>query len=133
MKAKIFEGKYGTVVKVKFELEFSVEPDAELSKEDVLDMINDQDRTDLGELILNNLSDANVILEEPIKIDSGGSIDISQIMKDNNKERSFIKWLNENKIRWSQKGSNLNIIYLSNRDIDFLKIVEVWPEVEKLK
>lgn len=133
MKAKIFKGKYGSVVKVKFELEFSVEPDAELSKEDVLDMINDQDRTDLGELILNNLSDANVILEEPIKIDSGGSIDISQIMKDNNKERSFIKWLNENKIRWSQKGSNLNIIYLSNRDTDFLKIVEVWPEVEKLK
>ena len=132
MKAKIFKGKYGSVVKVKFELEFSVEPDAELSKEDVLDMINDQDRTDLGELILNNLSDANVILEEPIKIDSGGSIDISQIMKDN-KERSFIKWLNENKIRWSQTSSNLNIIYLFNRDTDFLKIVEVWPEVKKLK
>ena len=50
MKAKVFDRKLGKVVKVKFELEFYVEDEnAELTSEQVKRMINDEDRTELGE------------------------------------------------------------------------------------
>ena len=62
MKAKVFDRKLGKVVKVKFELEFYVEDEnAELKSEQVKRMINDEDRTELGEKVLNFLGKAEVI------------------------------------------------------------------------
>lgn len=128
MKAKIVKGKFSpTVVKVKFELEFDVDPNVELTKEDVLDMIDEEDRGNLGELVLNHLNDAEVLLEEP-ETQESGTVDISSIMRDS-MERSFLRWLLEHEISWQQRSSDLNYIHLWNKgDLD--KIVKDWPEVK---
>lgn len=65
MKAKVFDGTYGKVVKVKFELEFYVDDEdenAELTTEQVKQMIKRRDRTELGETVLNFLKSAEVVV-----------------------------------------------------------------------
>jgi len=63
MKAKVFDGTFiGKVVKVKFELEFYVEDEnVELTPEQVKQMIKKEDRTELGETVLNFLKKAEVV------------------------------------------------------------------------
>jgi hypothetical protein len=63
MKAKVFDGSFiGKVVKVKFELEFYVEDEnIELTPEQVKQMIKKEDRTELGETVLNFLKKAEVV------------------------------------------------------------------------
>jgi len=43
-------------------------------------------------------------------------------------ERSFFQWLNDKKIKWFQKGRNLNFIYLDN-ETDYTKIKKTWDEI----
>lgn len=64
MKAKVFDGTYiGKVVKVKFELEFYVDDEnVELTPEQVKQMIKKEDRTELGETVLNFLKNAEVVV-----------------------------------------------------------------------
>jgi hypothetical protein len=64
MKAKVFDGTYiGKVVKVKFELEFYVDDEnVELTPEQVKKMIKKEDRTELGETVLNFLKSAEVVV-----------------------------------------------------------------------
>lgn len=72
-KIKIFDGEYGKMVKVIFELEFYVNDnfdedknDIDLEKiteEQVKNLIFDVERTDLGEQLLNNLDKAIIIKE----------------------------------------------------------------------
>lgn len=60
-RAKIQKGKFSNnVVIVNFKLEFSVSDETELSPIQVKKMINDMDRTDLGEIVLNHLKWAYV-------------------------------------------------------------------------
>jgi hypothetical protein len=63
MKAKVFDGTFiGKVVKVKFELEFYVDDEnVELTPEQVKQMIKKEDRTELGETVLNFLKKAEVV------------------------------------------------------------------------
>ena len=70
-KIKIFDGEYGKMVKVIFELEFYVNDnfdedknDIDLEKiteEQVKKLIFDMERTDLGEQLLNNLDKAIIV------------------------------------------------------------------------
>ncbi len=63
MNAKLFDGTYGKVVKVKFELEFYVDDEnVELTPEEVKEMINRVDRIELGEKVLNFLKTAEVVV-----------------------------------------------------------------------
>ena len=63
-KAKVFKGRFGgNVIKVKFELEFNVKGNSELTPKQVKNMINDEDRTELGEKVLNFLDSSVVITE----------------------------------------------------------------------
>ena len=64
-KAKVFDGRFGgKVVKVKFELEFYVDDEnSELSPEQVKNMIDDEDRTELGEKVLNFLDSSIVVTD----------------------------------------------------------------------
>ena len=67
--AKIFDGKYGKTVKVKFELEFYLPENEDgeqveiMSINEVKEMIGDEDRTELGEKVLNSLNIAVVVTE----------------------------------------------------------------------
>ena len=45
-------------------------------------------------------------------------------------ERSFQEWLNENDVPWQQKGANLNLLWLDEKD-DYEFVREIWPEVKK--
>ena len=71
---KLFDGEYGKVVKIQVTLEMHVyddEDDAgdnglmidDLCYDAVIDSIGDEERTELGEMVLNNLSTAKVITE----------------------------------------------------------------------
>lgn len=64
MKAKVFDGTYtGKVVKVQFELEFYVDNEnVEMTPEQVKQMIKKEDRTELGETVLNFLKNAEVVV-----------------------------------------------------------------------
>jgi hypothetical protein len=62
---------------------------------------------------------------------SDSSIDITEIIENGDRfERSFFQWLNDNKIGWYQKGSDLNYIQLVDKKNDFSKIKETWKEVK---
>jgi hypothetical protein len=55
-KVKISKGRFGgNVVKVNFQLEFNVNENSNITPNQVKDMIDDMDRTDLGEIVLNYL------------------------------------------------------------------------------
>ena len=55
-KVKISKGRFGgNVVKVNFQLEFNVNENSNMTPKQVKDMIDDMDRTDLGEIVLNYL------------------------------------------------------------------------------
>jgi len=55
-KVKISKGRFGgNVVKVNFQLEFNVNENSNITPKQVKDMIDDMDRTDLGEIVLNYL------------------------------------------------------------------------------
>lgn len=59
-RAKIQKGRFSNnVVRVNFQLEFSVD-ETDLSPIQVKKMIDDMDRTDLGEIVLNHLKWAHV-------------------------------------------------------------------------
>jgi hypothetical protein len=69
-KAKVFDGKFGgKVVKVKFELEFYLpenEDDEQVESmtvNEVKTMIEDEERIELGELVLGFLDSAVVVTE----------------------------------------------------------------------
>jgi hypothetical protein len=62
---------------------------------------------------------------------SDSSVDITEVIENGDRfERSFFQWLNDNKIGWYQKGSNLNYIQLIDKKNDFSKIQKVWKEVK---
>jgi len=62
---------------------------------------------------------------------SDSSIDITEIIENGDRfERSFFQWLNDNKIGWYQKGSDLNYIQLVDKKNDFSKIKQTWKEVK---
>jgi hypothetical protein len=62
---------------------------------------------------------------------SDSSIDITEIIENGDRfERSFFQWLNDNKIGWYQKGSDLNYIQLFDKKNDFSKIKQTWKEVK---
>ena len=69
-KVKIFDGRFGgKVVKVKFELEFYLpenkddEQVEEITVKQVKKLIDNEDRTELGELVLNFLDSSVVVTE----------------------------------------------------------------------
>ncbi|MCC7514598.1 MAG: hypothetical protein IT212_07880 [Bacteroidia bacterium] len=62
---------------------------------------------------------------------SDSSVNITEVIENGDRfERSFFQWLNDNKIGWYQKGSNLNYIQLIDKKNDFSKIQKVWKEVK---
>lgn len=62
---------------------------------------------------------------------SDSSVDITEIIENGDRfERSFFQWLNDNKIGWYQRGSDLNFIQLVDKKNDFSKIQKVWKEVK---
>jgi len=62
---------------------------------------------------------------------SDSSIDITEIIENGDRfERSFFQWLNDNKIGWYQKGSDLNYIQLVDKKNDFSKIKQTWKVVK---
>lgn len=63
---------------------------------------------------------------------SDSSVNITEVIENGDRfERSFFQWLNDNKIGWYQKGSNLNYIQLIDKKNDFSKIQKVWKEVKQ--
>jgi hypothetical protein len=62
---------------------------------------------------------------------SDNSVDITEVIENGDRfERSFFQWLNDNKIGWYQRGSDLNFIQLVDKKNDFSKIQKVWKEVK---
>lgn len=62
---------------------------------------------------------------------SDSSVDITEVIENGDRfERSFFQWLNDNKIGWYQRGSDLNFIQLVDKKNDFSKIQKVWKEVK---
>lgn len=65
-KAKIFEGKFGKQVKLQVELDFYLPEDTldTMTTDEVIKMIWDEERVELGEMVLNNLHNAVVVTEK---------------------------------------------------------------------
>lgn len=58
-------------------------------------------------------------------------IDISFFMKDDQLERVFFQWMNNNNIYWTQIGSNLKRITIYRKD--YGKIKRYYKEIELVK
>ncbi len=64
--AKIFEGKFGKQVKLQVELDFYLPEDTldTITTEEVIEIVSDEERVELGEMVLNNLHNAVVVTEK---------------------------------------------------------------------